>query len=305
MEETKEVRPINIKYGIPQPWGGVTILLLFLAFLGFVAFGMVVQESKNPSVSSLIDKDQLTALLEKPGEGWESHIRNYWETAGYLELFHSIEQTEDEQEMDGTSIQWDYAIHDIVLIPTQLDCDFDQVTLDFQQYLADGGYVTTLKGDAGGLEVTFLVGQVVPGQEAEIITHQIHIEHVSPTTWSQEYRRREGADSLSSIGFTGEDDSGDQPKMAIVIDDWGYRSSAVDPLLLYPFPLTVAVLPYLPISLDLADRASRFGHEVILHQPMEPLNSYLEMGKGGISTTMSPEEIREQLQANLAHLPMV
>jgi len=95
------------------------------------------------------------------------------------------------------------------------------------------------------------------------------------------------------------------PLLAIVIDDWGYSARNAEPFLNYPFPLTTAIIPYLAHSVSLAQQAAEYGHEVILHQPMEALNSYLDLGKGSILTTMEPEEIRSQLQANLAHLPVI
>lgn len=96
-----------------------------------------------------------------------------------------------------------------------------------------------------------------------------------------------------------------KPKLALVIDDWGYNSSAVDSFLQYPLPLTVAVLPYLAISQEVAERAAESGFEVILHQPMEALNSFMDIGKGGITSEMSSAEIEEQLHNNLAYLPMI
>lgn len=95
------------------------------------------------------------------------------------------------------------------------------------------------------------------------------------------------------------------PKLALVIDDWGYSSRYTESFLRYPFPLTVAIIPYLAESTALARQAFAGGHEVILHQPMEALGSAVELGEGGILTSMDPEEIRRRLEENIAHLPMI
>jgi uncharacterized protein len=59
------------------------------------------------------------------------------------------------------------------------------------------------------------------------------------------------------------------PKLAIIIDDLGYDRSAADAVLALGFPLTVSVLPHLPLSGELAEEAQRRGDQVMLHLPME------------------------------------
>ena len=59
------------------------------------------------------------------------------------------------------------------------------------------------------------------------------------------------------------------PRLAIIIDDLGYDRSAADAVLALGFPLTVSVLPHLPLSGELAEEAQRRGDQVLLHLPME------------------------------------
>jgi polysaccharide deacetylase 2 family uncharacterized protein YibQ len=59
------------------------------------------------------------------------------------------------------------------------------------------------------------------------------------------------------------------PHLAIILDDLGYERSAADELLALPFPLTVSVLPHLPLSTEVAEEAFRRGDQVLLHLPME------------------------------------
>jgi polysaccharide deacetylase 2 family uncharacterized protein YibQ len=63
--------------------------------------------------------------------------------------------------------------------------------------------------------------------------------------------------------------SAGNPRLAIIIDDLGYDRSAADAVLALGFPLTVSVLPHLPLSGELAEEAQRRGDQVMLHLPME------------------------------------
>jgi uncharacterized protein len=63
-----------------------------------------------------------------------------------------------------------------------------------------------------------------------------------------------------------------RPRIAIVIDDIGpdwVRSKAATAL---PGPLTLALLPYAERVQELAERAQKHGHELIIHMPMEPID---------------------------------
>jgi len=62
---------------------------------------------------------------------------------------------------------------------------------------------------------------------------------------------------------------GSGPRLAIILDDLGYDRAAADALLALPFPLTVSVLPHLPLSAEVAEEAYRRGDQVLLHMPME------------------------------------
>ncbi|HYA89194.1 MAG TPA: divergent polysaccharide deacetylase family protein [archaeon] len=59
------------------------------------------------------------------------------------------------------------------------------------------------------------------------------------------------------------------PQLAIILDDLGYDRAAADALFALPFPLTVSVLPHLPLSTEVAEEAFRRGDQVLLHLPME------------------------------------
>lgn len=94
-----------------------------------------------------------------------------------------------------------------------------------------------------------------------------------------------------------------RPRIAIVIDDWGYDWAAADSFFEFPEKLTVAVLPFLPKSVEQAERALAVGHEVIVHMPMEAQNSSIDIGPGGVFVSMDEANIAEAVAAALAAVP--
>jgi uncharacterized protein len=69
-----------------------------------------------------------------------------------------------------------------------------------------------------------------------------------------------------------------------------------------PFPLTVAVLPGLPNSVQAAKAVRAAGKELILHQPMQAIGGQ-DPGPGAIRLGMDREEVERIVEANLATLP--
>lgn len=92
-------------------------------------------------------------------------------------------------------------------------------------------------------------------------------------------------------------------KLAIVIDDFGEFSADFDAFKSIEVPLTMSVLPKLHNSRRHAMGILDMGQELLLHQPMEPLNNNLHPGPGAIYAHMEREEIRSILEENLASLP--
>ena len=64
----------------------------------------------------------------------------------------------------------------------------------------------------------------------------------------------------------------DRGRIAIVIDDCGYGTEHLDTLRRIHVPLTLAILPFLDYSKEIAEFAHRHNFEVIIHMPMEPKN---------------------------------
>ncbi|ORM74560.1 hypothetical protein HA48_03520 [Pantoea wallisii] len=79
-------------------------------------------------------------------------------------------------------------------------------------------------------------------------------------------------------------------KLAIVIDDFGYRPVEESKVLQMPAAISVAVLPNAPHARDMATRAHQAGHEVLIHLPMAPLSKQ-PLEKDTLTPEMSSEEI--------------
>lgn len=95
------------------------------------------------------------------------------------------------------------------------------------------------------------------------------------------------------------------PLLAIVIDDWGYGWQAAPDFLSFDRPLTVAILPHLPLSRAHAEEAHRRGHQVILHLPMEPLAPGWDLDEWAVTTTKASDQIRADVREALASVPHV
>jgi polysaccharide deacetylase 2 family uncharacterized protein YibQ len=91
--------------------------------------------------------------------------------------------------------------------------------------------------------------------------------------------------------------------IALVLDDNGYNLEQSQTFIALPFPLTLSVLPSLKYSRQVAQEAIAQGKEVILHCPMESYKGNQWLGPGAIFVSMSEEEIKKQVEADLYDVP--
>lgn len=88
-------------------------------------------------------------------------------------------------------------------------------------------------------------------------------------------------------------------QLVFVFDDGGQNIAHLEKFLELPFPITVAVLPQLQYSKQSAKRVREAGKELILHQPMQAINSNINPGPGAITPNMSEKEIISTLFYNI------
>lgn len=93
-------------------------------------------------------------------------------------------------------------------------------------------------------------------------------------------------------------------ELAIVIDDLGNDMRGTEEMLKLPIKLTVAVMPFMPTTKEDAELAHHYGHEVILHLPMEPKRGKKSwLGPGAITTDLSDDEIRKRVEDAIQDIP--
>lgn len=95
------------------------------------------------------------------------------------------------------------------------------------------------------------------------------------------------------------------PRLALIIDDIGPSAHRAKLFSNFGIPMTFAVLPHFLRSGDLALEFHDRGHEIMLHQPMEPRNPEVDPGPGALYVGDGPEKIMEIMERNIAAVPYV
>ena len=91
--------------------------------------------------------------------------------------------------------------------------------------------------------------------------------------------------------------------IALIIDDIGYSLRRARMFLDLEFPLTYSILPQLTYSRRLTAEIHEQGHEIMLHQPMEPRNPTVDPGPGALYVGDRPRRIDRIIHENLASVP--
>lgn len=91
-------------------------------------------------------------------------------------------------------------------------------------------------------------------------------------------------------------------KLAIVIDDFGYRPQQENQVLALPSNISVAVLPNAPHAHEMATKAHNAGHEVLIHLPMAPLSKQ-PLEKDTLRPDMSSAEIERIIRDAVNKVP--
>ncbi|WP_052282748.1 divergent polysaccharide deacetylase family protein [Kluyvera genomosp. 1] len=100
--------------------------------------------------------------------------------------------------------------------------------------------------------------------------------------------------ALAAPGYAG--------KLAIVIDDFGYRPHQENQVLAMPSAISVAVLPNAPHAREMATKAHNSGHEVLIHLPMAPLSKQ-PLEKDTLRPDMSSDEIERIIREAVDKVP--
>jgi hypothetical protein len=92
-------------------------------------------------------------------------------------------------------------------------------------------------------------------------------------------------------------------KLAIILDDMGYDRAAADAALKLQFPITLSVIPHLPLSTEVAEEAYRRGDQVLLHLPMEAEAGEAKAERIELRVGMKADQVERDLDGMLQTVP--
>jgi uncharacterized protein len=93
------------------------------------------------------------------------------------------------------------------------------------------------------------------------------------------------------------------PKVAIVIDDFGYSLNNMPTILSLKQPVTLSILPNTKYYKEVTKEAHARGYEILLHLPMESHHKNLKEEFDTIKTGLSRREIISRIDADIAEIP--
>jgi polysaccharide deacetylase 2 family uncharacterized protein YibQ len=276
----------------PRPAGWI-MYSLALALVIITGLACVVQwnslqaeVTQSPANLSLV----LELSQADLGVDWEQ----FWAEAGFLVAARAESVSKRVERVGDQELTWEQTLEEWLLVPGEPELNLGRALAQLVADFPIGRQCLFLERDASGYVLGALVK--VPGAEQYIPARTWRFVEVTAAQVRAQYEQMAQEENAGAAL---------PPRLAVVVDDWGYDSPAARQLLRYPLPLTIAVLPYLPSSREIALTAAGNGYDVILHQPMEPLDSTQNPGPGAIYLDMEGEAIAEQLRANLQHLPSV
>ncbi len=95
------------------------------------------------------------------------------------------------------------------------------------------------------------------------------------------------------------------PRIALIIDDIGYRWDEGQRAVQLPGAVAIAVLPHTTYSTKLARAANDGGKEVVLHLPMQPIDASDDPGPGALELDQTRGEFAAAFAADFAAVPFV
>jgi len=97
----------------------------------------------------------------------------------------------------------------------------------------------------------------------------------------------------------------ERPRVAIIIDDLGYKLALGQRAIGLPGPVTVAVLPGTPRGRTLAQAANENGKEVMLHLPLQAVVADGKEEPGGIRLEMSRGQFAAAFAESYESIPHI
>lgn len=91
-------------------------------------------------------------------------------------------------------------------------------------------------------------------------------------------------------------------KLAILIDDFGYRLHNENQVLQMPKAVSIAIFPNAPDTRVMMEKAHQQGREILIHLPMAPLSKQ-PLEKDTLTPSMSREEVKRIVDKAIASVP--
>ncbi len=93
------------------------------------------------------------------------------------------------------------------------------------------------------------------------------------------------------------------PKVAVVLDDFGNNRYNLEPLFSIGIPVTFSILPNLKYSSIISKEAAARGYEVILHLPLEPHRKDVVEEVDAINSGLPDDEVTARLRRDINSIP--
>lgn len=97
----------------------------------------------------------------------------------------------------------------------------------------------------------------------------------------------------------------EQPVIAIIIDDLGDNLANGITAVYLPGEVTVSILPHKKYSVELAEISHQEHKEVMLHLPMQPIDASKAMGPGGLTFSMTRQQLINSFRESYNAVPYV
>jgi polysaccharide deacetylase 2 family uncharacterized protein YibQ len=142
--------------------------------------------------------------------------------------------------------------------------------------------------------------------ERPIVTELVNLLHpgrpaATPTAPASRASRRQPTEVAAEHTVPAQE----RTRVAVIVDDVGRELEGPQRLAATGLPVTLAILPFLPHSAEVADLAQKAGMEVFLHCPMEPTGypERADPGEGALLAGMNIPQLLQTLRKDLRNVP--
>jgi polysaccharide deacetylase 2 family uncharacterized protein YibQ len=177
---------------------------------------------------------------------------------------------------------------------------------------------------ANGKTVRYLEWDIECEESTNFVLVNVELTKAAKTTGARVRRSKEGEDGRVLVFHVGSErydthritinkerrsarrkaaPAKKRPRIALVIDDFGYhRGAVVEAMLTIDMPLSIAILPSLAHSSYILERARELGRCTLLHLPMEPEED-VEPDIPPVTTEMGEQEIAAMVSKYVEAMP--